>query len=407
MAAIRLARRLADEQRLADPDEQRVLAGWSSWGAIPDVFDEAKDTWATERDELRALMTPEQWRQAERTTINAHYTDPLIVSHMWRLVEQLGFAGGRVLEPGAGSGTFIGLAPPSAEMVGVELDEVTASIAAALYPHATVRVESFADTRLPGGFFDAAIGNVPFANVRLHDPTHNAGRHSMHNHFILKSLALTRPGGLVTVLTSHFTLDAQNPAARREIAQMADLLGAVRLPSGAHRRTAGTEAVTDLLVLRRRDDDQPPAPQSWETVTPVELDGTTIKVNAYFTERPDHVLGELAVGRGMHGRDTLLVNADLDRFEQNLERALADITSSARARGLSMTARPSRLDDSITTPRRRHPLQWSCGTGASSLATMARSEWWPLAGWSRCRCRKRRERSCGRCWGCGTRRRRF
>lgn len=332
-----------------------MLAGWSSWGAIPDVFDEAKDTWATERDELRALMTPEQWRQAERTTINAHYTDPLIVSHMWRLVEQLGFAGGRVLEPGAGSGTFIGLAPPSAEMVGVELDEVTASIAAALYPHATVRVESFADTRLPGGFFDAAIGNVPFANVRLHDPTHNAGRHSMHNHFILKSLALTRPGGLVTVLTSHFTLDAQNPAARREIAQMADLLGAVRLPSGAHRRTAGTEAVTDLLVLRRRDDDQPPAPQSWETVTPVELDGTTIKVNAYFTERPDHVLGELAVGRGMHGRDTLLVNADLDRFEQNLERALADITSSARARGLSMTARPSRLDDSITTPTTATP----------------------------------------------------
>lgn len=143
-------------------------------------------------------------------------------------------------------------------MVAVELDPVTADIAAALYPHAAWRTESFADTRLPAGHFDAAIGNVPFAKIALHDPVHNRGRHSLHNHFILKSLALTRPGGLVVLLTSHYTLDSQNPAARREINQLADLLGAVRLPTGAHRRAAGTDAITDLLVLRRRESDRPP-----------------------------------------------------------------------------------------------------------------------------------------------------
>jgi adenine-specific DNA methylase len=157
-----------------------------------------------------------------------------------------------VLEPGSGLGTFLGMAPEQARMTGVELDPVTAAISRALYPHAEVRGESFADTRLPEGSFDAAIGNVPFSDVTLHDPVHNPTRQSMHNHFILKSLRLTRPGGMVAVLTSQYTMDAQNPGARREMAMLADLVGAVRLPAGAHRRTAGTDVVTDLLILRRR-----------------------------------------------------------------------------------------------------------------------------------------------------------
>jgi hypothetical protein len=208
-----------------------VLARWSSWGALPEVFDPTKPAWETERAELRELLTEAEWRAAERTTINAHYTDPVIVARMWQTLRSLGFDGGTVLEPGSGAGTFIGLAPDSARMVGVELDPVTASICAGLYPHAEVRVESFADTRLPAGHFDATVGNVPFSDVRLHDPVHNAGRHSMHNHFLVKSLALTRPGGLVVALTSRYTLDGQNPAARREMNQLADLLGAVRLPA--------------------------------------------------------------------------------------------------------------------------------------------------------------------------------
>jgi len=167
---------------------------------------------------------------------------------MWRLAGELGFSGGRVLEPGCGAGVFIGLAPAGAEMVGVELDDTTAAIAQELHPDARIIARSFADYRPRGAAFDLTVGNVPFADVRLHDPVHNRQQHSIHNHFIIKSLALTRPDGLAIVLTSRYTLDAGNPAARREISGMADLLGAIRLPSGAHRRAAGTDALTDLLV---------------------------------------------------------------------------------------------------------------------------------------------------------------
>ena len=158
-----------------------------------------------------------------------------------------------MLEPGCGSGNFIGLAPPGARMLGVELDPVTAAIAARLYPDAEIRCESFADTRLPEGHFDLVIGNVPFSSARLHDRRHNAAGHSMHNHFIIKSLRFLKPGGLLAVLTSRYTMDAQDPSAREEMAGLASLVTAVRLPSGAHRRAAGTEAVTDLLVLRRHE----------------------------------------------------------------------------------------------------------------------------------------------------------
>ena len=165
-----------------------------------------------------------------------------------------------MLEPGCGSGNFIGLAPPGAQVLGVELDPVTAAIAARLYPDAEIRCESFADTRLPEGHFDLVIGNVPFSSARLHDRRHNAAGHSMHNHFIIKSLTFLKPGGLLAVLTSRYTMDAQDPSAREEMAGLASLVTAVRLPSGAHRRAAGTEAVTDLLVLRRTEPGARPAP---------------------------------------------------------------------------------------------------------------------------------------------------
>lgn len=342
--ALRLTALLRSEGRPATRGDQEVLAKWSGWGALSEVFDDSKAAWEAERAELRTLLTDSEWLAAERTTINAHYTDPAYAQQMWRALVELGFGGGRVLEPGSGSGTFIGLAPESAQMVGVELDPVTARIAAALYPQAEIRAESFADTRLPVGSFDAVIGNVPFADVRLHDPVHNAGRHSMHNHFIIKSLALTRPGGIVAVLSSHYTLDSQNPAARREINQMADLLGAVRLPSGAHRRTAGTDAITDLLVFRRREPDRPPVSDMWELVTPVAVGDKTVKVNSYFAQHPDHILGSLELGRGMYRDDSLLVTGDLQDVGTSLSAALGEIVSTSLENGLAMTPRPAGHD---------------------------------------------------------------
>lgn len=338
IAAIETARLLAEQERPATADEQQMLARWSSWGAVPDVFDESRQDWTTEREQLRSLLTPDEWDAAARTTINAHYTDPLIVRQMWRTMTALGFDGGRVLEPGSGLGTFLGMAPETARMTGVELDPVTAAISRALYPHAEVRTESFADTRLPEASFDAAIGNVPFSDVTLHDPVHNPTRLSMHNHFILKSLRLTRPGGMVAVLTSQYTMDAQNPGARREMAMRADLVGAIRLPAGAHRRTAGTDVVTDLLILHRREDGQPPADDLWETVTPISLDGQRAKINAYFDHHPEHVLGTLSIRQGMYGTPTLTVDGDLDRLEADLADVLDQITFTARRTGRVFTA---------------------------------------------------------------------
>lgn len=358
LAAVNLSRSLAAEGHAATVEQQRVLARWSSWGAIPEVFDTAKPEWASERAELRALLDETEWDAAARTTINAHYTDPPIAAEMWQALHGLGFTSGQVLEPGSGLGTFIGLAPAGAEMTGVELDPLTATISRALYPHADVRAESFADTRLPEGHFDAAIGNVPFGNITLHDPVHNATRQSMHNHFILKSLRLTRPGGLVAVLTSHYTMDAQNPGARREMNALADLVGAIRLPSGAHRRTAGTEVVTDLLIFRRREEHQPPADDLWETVTPIGLDGKKIKINAYFDHHPEHVLGDLGIGHGMHGAQTLTVTGDLERLDADLRDVIEQVTFTARRTGLTMSPRTAAQETRRAAHTPAPPERW-------------------------------------------------
>jgi N12 class adenine-specific DNA methylase len=314
MAALRVLARLEREERPATAVERETLAAWSSWGAVPEIFDETRAEWAPVRGQLHELLGEQGYAAARRTTINAHYTHPAIARAMWELAGELGFREGRVLEPGCGAGVFIGLAPAGAEMTGVELDDTTAAIAQELHPDARIIARSFAQYQ-PRGTFDLAVGNVPFADVRLYDPVHNRQQHSIHNHFIVKSLALTRPGGHVIVLSSRYTLDAANPAARREISGLADLLGAVRLPTGAHRRAAGTDALTDLLILRRREPGAEPLSESWVNTRMVQLQGGEARVNEYFIEHPDRVLGELAVGHGMYGADTLSVVGELDADE--------------------------------------------------------------------------------------------
>ena len=330
-----------------------MLARWSGWGAVPEVFDARRPEYAWAREQLGVLLSPQEMAAAARNTLNAHYTDAGIVQAVWSAVRSLGFTGGRVLEPGCGSGNFIGFAPAAAQMTGVELDPVTAAIAAALHPRAQILAESFAGTRDPDGSYDLAIGNVPFAKAALHDRRHNLGGHSIHNHFIIKALRLVRPGGLVAVLTSRYTMDARNPAARREMASLADLVGAVRLPSGAHQKAAGTGVVTDLLILRRREPGRQPDPAAWEQARPVVLDGHQVPVNEHFLACPGAVLGELGAVHGAYNADDLVVTATPGvPLDEALTAALDTVVASARARGLTWSRRPDDGGPEATPARR-------------------------------------------------------
>jgi len=350
-------RALDAEDRPARADEQAVLARWSGWGSLPGVFDDGDARWADVRSQLRDRLDDGAWDAARRTTLNAHYSPAAAVDAIWGAVRDLGFSRGRVLEPGCGSGNFIGMAPEglAVEMVGVELDPTTAAIAQALYPRADVRSEGFERSRFADDSFDLAVGNVPFARLSLHDPLHNRGGHSLHNHFIIKSLDLTHPGGLVAVVTSRFTLDARNPAARREMAERADLVGAVRLPAGALRAAAGTDAVADLLILRRREPGRAPGGESWERVTSVATPDGEATINEYLARHPERVLGELRATGGQYGQADLTVVAGPAPLDAALPQALRGVVADARVVGLTWSAyegrRPDRVQSSTLQTR--------------------------------------------------------
>ncbi|MEU5181135.1 UvrD-helicase domain-containing protein [Streptomyces longwoodensis] len=373
IAAIEILHRLDAEDRPATPEEQQELARYSGWGAVPQIFKPRPDEqFAPLAARLRELLTDQEWADAKANTLNAHYTDPQIVQQVWAAVQGLGFDGGSVLEPGSGIGNFIGYAPDGADMTGVEIDPVTARIAKALYPHAEVRHESFGETRAPNGTFDLAIGNVPFGRYKVPDLVHNKGGHSIHNHFILKSLDLTRGGGLVAVVTSALTMDGHGKraeTARMEMAEKAELVGAIRLPSGAHQRTAGTSVMTDLLIFRRREKDKTftsgrtrkgevkhPSersqndPPMWVHSLPrFGLPGQTdpgkdnqaqpVFYNSYFHDHPEQVLGKLAVGHGLNRDNELRVDGDGNTIA-NLNRALKRTVDAARDAGLGYQAAP-------------------------------------------------------------------
>src|ERR1022692_522258 len=336
LAALAVLRTLQHDARAASRPEQAVLARWSGWGAVPEVFDDDREEFAWARTQLDELLSPAELAAARRNTINAHYTDGALVKAIWEGARKLGFERGRVLEPGCGSGNFIGFAPEGTQVTGVELDPVKAGIATALYPQAQILAGSFAGTRDADGSYDLVIGNVPFGQAVLHDRRHNPSGHSIHNHFIIKSLRLTRPGGLVMALTSRYTMDARNPAARREIASLADLAGAMRLPSGAPQRAAGTGVVTDLLILRRREPGRQPDPAAWEQARMTELDGAQVPVNEYFLDHPDMVLGDLGAVHGAYRADDLVVRPAADTVTA-LACALDAVAASARERGLTWT----------------------------------------------------------------------
>ena len=358
IAAIELVQALRAAERPATLPEQRILAAWSGWGAIPQVFDPRAEDFAAERAQLAGLLTPDQYRRAQASILNAHYTDPAVVSAVWDALERAGFSGGPVLEPGCGSGTFIGHAPQGAAMVGVEADDITATIAALLYPSAQVRHEGFETTRAAEASFTAAVGNVPFGRYALTDPVHNPSRHSIHNHFIVKSLDLVAAGGYVAVLTSRYTMDSVKTTARRDIAKRADLIGALRLPSQAFSRVAGTDVVTDLLILRRREDHIAVDldtldwidTETTELVDPQGGDEDQVSVNAYFLNNPQRVLGTTELGRGLHGSPQLTVTGATGHdLAAQIQDQLRPMIAAAVARGRGLTASNDDLTVSAAT----------------------------------------------------------
>ncbi|CRK54635.1 putative Helicase conserved C-terminal domain protein [Rhodococcus sp. RD6.2] len=345
--ALAVIRTLATEARAASESEQRILAQWSGWGGVPQIFDTAKPEFDAARTELQNLLTPEEYAAARASTVNAHYTDPAIAAAMWRAVERAGLPdGARVLEPGCGSGHFLGMAPDGVRMVGVELDPITAAIAHNLYPDQHVRNHGFEAQFAGDASFTATIGNVPFGDYPLYDDIHNPNGRNVHNHFIIKSLNLTAPGGYVAVLTSAFTSDAARPDARKDMADLADLVGAVRLPNTAHRRQAATDVMTDILVFRRREDgrEMTASTRDWLDTkmrpTPDKSGNEALaRINGYFAQRPTHVLGRFQVGSGMYGPGTLQVAPnERESVPLGVARVLDRIIDDALDNGQALTA---------------------------------------------------------------------
>ncbi|MGD6751708.1 hypothetical protein [Streptomyces sp. BH105] len=380
--AIRVMKKLEREQRPATDKEKRTLARWTGWGSVPIMFaaepqekepryqqggarhgkfEQDHARWAEYR-ELRTMLsnelTPVEWRQASRGTMSMHYTPQPIAEAMWDGLKAFGFERGEVLEAGSGAGTFFGVSPQGAHLTGIELDPTTARIAQAIYPDANVLNENFAETDAEPGTFDVAIGNVPFASVPFGDKRYPA--ESLHNGFITKELALTRPGGITLLITSRHTLDSKGTKARKQIAKYGDLVGAVRLPAGVF-TDAGTNVVTDVLVLRRRADGDEPGDKSWIDAPEQKIGKDREHVNAYFAEHPEHVLGDFAMESSPYG-PRLTVKGNPAKAAEQLRDTLKQIAEKATADGKGYEPHPAGDDRPrvvLQTARDKHANDWS------------------------------------------------
>ena len=305
MDAITTIKRIEAEGRAATVEEQETLSRYTGWGAIPDAFDESKSDWAKEYAELKAALTPEEYEAARGSTLNAHYTSPTVIRAIYEALGNMGFEGGRILEPSMGVGNFFGLLPYSmrnSELHGVELDSITGRIARQLYPEAEITVAGFETTNRPG-FYDLAVGNVPFGNYQVFDPEYNRLGFSIHNYFAAKMLDQVRPGGIVAFVTSRYTMDAKDESVRRYLAERGELLGAIRLPNNAFRANAGADVVSDIIFLQRREIPVTELPE-WVHVGENE-DG--FKVNKYFLDHPEMVLGTPTDESTQYGRQDYTV----------------------------------------------------------------------------------------------------
>lgn len=351
--AIQLLKKLEDEHRLADTNEQRILADYVGWGGLSDYFKEDNPHY----QELKELLTEDEYASARESTLTAFYTPPVVIKAVYSALENMHFRTGNVLEPSCGIGNFMGLVPESmasAKFYGVELDSISGRIAQQLYQNSSIAVQGFEDTNLPDSFFDAAVGNVPFGQFKVPDKRYDKHNFLIHDYFFARTLDKVRPGGVVAFITSKGTMDKENPAVRKYIAQRADLLGAIRLPNNTFKDAAGTEVTSDIIFLQKRDrliDIEP----EWVHLA---TDENGIRMNSYFVSNPEMVLGDMQIISGAHGPESACVayeDAELgDLLQDAIQNIHAEITEfelddlEAEDEDLSIPADPSVRNFSYT-----------------------------------------------------------
>lgn len=322
--AIQLLKKCQEENRFATPEEQIILSKYVGWGGLSEAFDENNSAWATEYLELSSVLTPVEYASARESTLTAFYTPPEVITAIYKAMEQMGFKEGNLLEPSCGIGNFIGMLPDAmqnSKIYGVELDTISAGIAQQLYQKTTIAAQGFEETNLPDSFFDGVVGNVPFGDFKVSDKRYDKHKFLIHDYFFAKSLDKLRPGGVMALVTSKGTMDKETLAVRKYIAQRAEFLGAIRLPNNTFKGNAGTEVVSDILILQKRDrliDIEP----DW---VHLDTDENGIKMNSYFVQHPEMILGEMKMVSGRFGIEATCVpyeNADL---AAQLDEAVANI----------------------------------------------------------------------------------
>ena len=321
--AIQTLRTLEQEHRGATAEEQQVLSQYVGWGGLADVFDPNKENWSTEYTQLKGLLTEEEYAAARASTLNAHYTSPVVIRAIYDAVEKMGFQSGNILEPSLGIGNFFGMLPSGmadSRLYGVELDSITGRIAQKLYPQADITVAGF-ETTDRRDFYDLAVGNVPFGQYKVNDKAYNKLGFSIHNYFFAKTIDQIRPGGVIAFVTSRFTMDSKDSSARKYMAERADLLGAIRLPDNAFKANAGTEVVSDIIFLQKRDRPADIEP-AWVQLGQTE-DGFTL--NSYFVEHPEMVLGRLEMESTQYGHDLTVAPIEGASLAKQLAEAVQHI----------------------------------------------------------------------------------
>ncbi len=322
--AIRTLEAIESENRIATPEEQKILSQYVGWGGLADAFDESKSAWAGEYQELKSLLSETEYASARESTLNAHYTSPVIIRSIYEALEKMGFEKGNVLEPAMGIGNFFGMLPEKMQesrLYGVELDGITGRIAKQLYPKANIKISGFEKTDYPNDFFDVAVGNVPFGQYKVADRQYDKNNFMIHDYFFAKTLDKVRPGGVVAFVTSKGTMDKKSPEVRKYLAQRAELLGAVRLPNTAFKENAGTEVTSDILFLKKRDRVMDLEPD-WVHLSE---DENGIAMNSYFAEHPEMIVGNMEMVSGPYGMESTCQPDTTKPFAEQLREAISRI----------------------------------------------------------------------------------